>query len=48
MKCKILNFHGSIKKGEPIINEWLEENSDVKIQFITATTTPSYIFIFYE
>ena len=48
MKCKILNYYGTLKKGEPYINEWLEENPDIKIQFVCATTTPNFIFIFYE
>ena len=48
MKCKVLKYYGNLDKSELYINEWLKENSNIKIHFVSATTTPNRIFIFYE
>ncbi|MHA1460415.1 MAG: hypothetical protein ACTSO8_02955 [Promethearchaeota archaeon] len=34
MKCKCVIFPLKEEKAEPRINEWLENNSDLKIKFI--------------
>jgi len=35
MKCKCVEFPLKVSKAEPRINEWLENNSNLNIKFIS-------------
>lgn len=37
MKCKCVEFPLKVSRAEPRINEWLENNSNLKIKFINET-----------
>lgn len=47
MKCKIVWINKKVQQAEDELNEWLANNSNIEIKFITQQ--PNWAFaIFYE
>ena len=47
MKCKCVVFPLKEEKAEPRINEWLENNSNLNIKFVSQAIVDGRIIVFY-